>query len=195
MSFESLSKFLAPIRDGSVNTELIYRETMMRSSGSAVVGSAWWCIDVFSPPLLFRSPLDKRLVHLNTGCPLTANYSITSSATLSHEPSGCQASVAYHFSSDPCPKNDQCPLVKIFGVRQHLKIYVYNFFIVFFVSNDVVVPPHEYDAMLEIFRHNFEFNPSCFGLHGGDSGLCALGQRSTRTRLVLRQSCPAHDKK
>ena len=42
------------------------------------------CIDVFPPPLLLRNPLDKEVVPLNAGCPLSANIIIISSATLSH---------------------------------------------------------------------------------------------------------------
>ena len=64
MSCDSLSKFLAPIRYCSVDTELI----MMRSSSSAVASSAILCIDAIPPPVLSRAPRKEALVPLNTRC-------------------------------------------------------------------------------------------------------------------------------
>ena len=44
-----------------------------------------------------------------TGCPLSLNFIIISSATLSHSPCGLPSWREYHFFSDPGPRNDHLP--------------------------------------------------------------------------------------
>ena len=49
---------------------------------------------------------------LKTTCPLPANEIIICSAARFQAPFGLYARVAYHFSSLPGPRNDQCPFGK-----------------------------------------------------------------------------------
>ena len=81
----------------------------MRKTVSIVSPSAQKCIDNFPPPLLLSVPRDSGLVARKTGCPLSPNFIIIKSATLSHFPPGLSLPVAYHFVSDPVPRNDQRP--------------------------------------------------------------------------------------
>ena len=160
---DSLSKILAPIRYRSVDT--------VQSSGPSCN---------VSPPLLFKGPRTEALVPPNTGCPLSPNVSIIRSATLFREPSGFWASVAYHFSSDPSRRNDQCSL-------RNLSAYAATFeeFCRQVSSLPFVVHRHEDDSMFEIVLADSCPSPSCFGLHGETSACCVLRKSSTRTRLVL----------
>ena len=79
-------------------TEIIVRKTV-----SIVPESAQLCIDNFPPPLLLSTPRDNGLVDLKTGCSLSPNFTIISSATLSHSP-----------CADPHPRNDHHPGDNIF---------------------------------------------------------------------------------
>ena len=87
----------------------------MRISVSIVSPSTQKCADNFPPPLLLSVPRDNGLVARKTGCPLSPNFSIIDSATLSHSPCGLSLLVEYYFVSDPSPRNDQCPTGNLFA--------------------------------------------------------------------------------
>ena len=60
-------------------------------------------------------PRENGLVDRKTGCPLSPNLIIISSATRSHFPPGLSLYVEYHFVSDPGPRNDQRPAGNLFA--------------------------------------------------------------------------------
>ena len=63
----------------------------------------------FPPPLLFKSPLPKRLVAWSRGCRHSAKLIIMISPTLLHSPFGLLTWVPYHFLSQSSPRYDQPP--------------------------------------------------------------------------------------
>ena len=101
---------------------------MLRGTSSAVVESALSRIDVLPPPMPFRSPLDEGLVPPNTVCPLSAKNISLSSVSLFHEPSQLVSEHAYHFSSDPGPKNDQRPVGNLAAYAATLKEFCTQFY-------------------------------------------------------------------
>ena len=106
--------FVTQIWDCSVNTELIHLSSCAKTV-SIVPSSAQKCIDNFPPPLLLSTPRVDGLVDRTTGCPLSPNFDIISSATLLHSPCGLLSWVEYHFFSDPGPKNDHLPGENLFA--------------------------------------------------------------------------------
>ena len=82
----------APWILGSLTEMVIVRKTV-----SIVIQSAQKCIDNCPPPLLWSVPRDTGLVARKTGCPLSPNFIIIHSATLSHSPCGLLPWVEYHF--------------------------------------------------------------------------------------------------
>ena len=88
----------------------------MRKTVSIVPPSAQKRIDNFPPPLLLSVPLDNGLVARKTGCPLSPNFIIINSATLSHSPCGLHSRAEQHFFSDPGPRNDHIPGENLFAL-------------------------------------------------------------------------------
>ena len=132
-------------------------DTVERSSSSAVLQ----CIDVLPPPCVKISPRAKALVPLNTGCPLAPNVSVIRSATLFHEPCGLWASLAYHFSSDPGPRNDQCYLGNLPAYAGTLEEFCTQFSsLPFRLSNQCTSTRTWFD--LWILPAECFLSPSCF---------------------------------
>ena len=143
----------------------------MRGYSLAVASSALYCVDVFPPPLIFRGPLDKTLVPVNTGCPL---YFV--SQTMNGD---CSKPI----SSDPSPRNDQCLLERIAFT---------TFFVAFLASINVVVHRHEDDSILEIFWLKVIFL-TMFSTSGKRFCVVCPGKIFHSNTTGFRQYCPAHD--
>ena len=156
MSFDSLSEFRAPIRDGSVNTELI------DGKWCVVMTLQLWVprcdISIISHHLCFSEVAWKVTRSSEYWMPtFAANNIIISSATLSHEPP-FTIERDMPFSSNPSLRNDQCPLGKTSAYSatlEELRLQIAS--LSFVVPVEVVVHQHEDDAFLEIFRQSFEF--------------------------------------
>ena len=73
---------------------------------SLISAEAYW---QFSTTVALSVPRDNGLVARKTGCPLSSNFIIICSATLSHSPCGLYSWVEYHFFSDSSQKNDHFP--------------------------------------------------------------------------------------
>ena len=78
--------FVTQIWDCTADTELINRNNSAKVT--IVPSSAQKCIDKFPPPVLLCTPLGNGLVARKTGCPISSNFIIINSATLSHSPRG-----------------------------------------------------------------------------------------------------------
>ena len=91
-------------------TEIIVRKTV-----STVSSSTQMCIDNFPRPLLWNTPLDYGLVDRKTGNPLSPNWIIISSATLSQSFWGLLSWTENHFLFDPGPRNDHLPDENLFA--------------------------------------------------------------------------------
>ena len=101
------TELVTPVRHCSVNTELIYRKNCLeqefwvhRISVEVNGGLIFFC---------FNIPRLKALILLNTGWPVSLNRCTMLLAVESHCPFWAWLELPYHFSSEPGPKNVQCP--------------------------------------------------------------------------------------
>ena len=97
-----------------------FPETIVWTIISIVSASAQKWIDYLPLPLLLNWPRFSALVALKMGWPLWLKCFTISAATLCHSPSSLAASVAFHFTSEPSPRNDQSPKAMI------LRVFIYN---------------------------------------------------------------------
>ena len=125
---------ITPVRDCFVNTELI---------------GGMYCAKKELCSFGFHVEVYRRLVSLNTGCPLTAKFSIVSFAVRFQVPSGLYASVPYHFCT---PWTRECSMThgKLRDILTHFcwiltQIVTLSFFVV-----NVVVHWHTFNSSLGI---------------------------------------------
>ena len=125
-----------------------------------------------------------------TGCPLSLNFIIISSATLSHSPCGLLSRAEYHFFSDPGPRNDHLPgenLPAHIETRSALALHSCS------LSSDPMrcrwTSTWRWSVLWNLLVLR-SFSTWTLGLCGRAAMWWILGKYSTRIPLAYHQLCP-----
>ena len=165
---------------------------LRRNNNAAVAGSALYCTDDLSPPLLFKAPRTNALVRLNWGCPLSLRLIIISSDTSFHE-------TVWFVNVRSVPFFLQFPvrgmtnvLEEIFWrMQQHLKNSSYE--LLCFPNQCHSTSTWRWFDPWTFQAELIYSAPSFFGIPEVIVVLCVVGNFPTRTRLVLHQYGPILD--